>query len=147
MPNEALRPQNPVLEVGCEPDKMGNVEGIDAIASSFLRAMQLQCIVENSATQSDLGSGLQRCEVVSFEKTDNLAAPCDAFRHEAVGFGGMNHGSDGEASERAEGFSETVCGNHPLMAAVGYLAKGSERWCMMGMMGHGERHQDGGIEV
>src|SRR5260370_31502402 len=119
VPSGALRPENAAIQVRSEREKTEHAKGRDAITASLLRAAQLQCVVENAATQSDLGSGLQRCEVIPFEKTDNLAAPCDAFRHEAVGFGGMNHGSDGEAGERAERVSATLFGNSPLMEALG----------------------------
>src|SRR5260370_39877065 len=59
----------------------------------------------------------------------------------------MKHGTDGEASERAEGFCQTVCGDEALVATARYLAKGCKSQGVMRMMGYSQGHQDRSVEV
>lgn len=134
-------------EVRCETGKVGQVKRIDAVASSFLGAAQLQRIINNSATQTCLGSRLQRSKIVFFVKNDDFAMSYDRLFYIAVSFGGVNHRAKGKASEGGEGFRQPVRGDYTLVPTACYLDEDGDGSSVVHMMSYGQRYQYRSVEV
>jgi hypothetical protein len=77
--HEVLRAHNPATELRCNAEKIGEVKRIDAVAAGFLRAAQVQCVINNPATQPGIGCCLYCRQVIPFDKMHCCAVSHDGF--------------------------------------------------------------------